>query len=189
MEKMLTIHLAQGVDVIGIDRHNIPVRMGVKILDRQALHMFEKFDPEPLHGPLRDKGHRPRLKIGGTNADHIKTGDPGHCMQQRRKIRSLLPRLYLLYHRSDVAVDQCPGEHSSLNIRKNSHHYTDCHQRDLDPVKAEYIGKNPAKELSGVFHLWPGSSPHSPRAVSDLLNLFCHFIPFTLKNASKIFNI
>ena len=35
----LTEHLPQGIDVIGIDGHNIPMGMGIKIADGKLLHM------------------------------------------------------------------------------------------------------------------------------------------------------
>ena len=37
----LGYHLPQGIDIIGIDRHDIPMGMGIKIFNRQIFHVVK----------------------------------------------------------------------------------------------------------------------------------------------------
>ena len=45
-------HLPHGVDVVGIDAHNIAVGVRVKILDRQALHLGKELDAQVFERAL-----------------------------------------------------------------------------------------------------------------------------------------
>ena len=66
---------AEGVDVIGVDRHDVPVGAGIKIRQRKRLHVGEDGIAEPLLEPLSDHGDHDLVEIGGEDADDV---DPGH---------------------------------------------------------------------------------------------------------------
>ena len=54
----LVHELAQGVDVVRVDGHDVPVGVGIEIADGQGLHMAEQVDPNPSHGALADVDHQ-----------------------------------------------------------------------------------------------------------------------------------
>ena len=60
----LADELPEGVHIVGIDRHDIPMGRGVKIFDGQGLHFGEKLYPDFLQRPLADNRHDPVISIG-----------------------------------------------------------------------------------------------------------------------------
>ena len=59
----LADHLPQRINIIRVNTHDIAVRVGVKIFDRQALHMLKELYAETLHRSLGDESHRARMCI------------------------------------------------------------------------------------------------------------------------------
>ena len=98
-------HLAQRVDIVGIDRHGVAVGMGVEILDGQLLHMTEHIDAQALQGALTHVDHQPTVDIGtqGAHHEHGREFHQGVC--QRGEIRMLHLR-----EGQDIIVDECSGE-------------------------------------------------------------------------------
>ena len=176
LRQTLTHHLTQGIDIVRVDGHDIPVCMGVEILDRQALHVFKELRTQAPHRPLGDKSHRARLCIGGGDPDRIEACDAQHRLHQRGKIRVRLPLFHLVHHRRDVGVDQCTREHRPLDIGQNGDHDADCHQDQVQSVKAKDIGQDPPQDLPRILHLRARSAPHPPRPAADFLDIFlcCH---------------
>ena len=85
----LAEQLSQCIHIIGIHGHNVAVGVGVKILDRQGLHVCEQLITELPHSTLADVYHDPVVCIRSGNTDNVKHNDPGNRMRQRRKIRIL----------------------------------------------------------------------------------------------------
>ena len=55
LRQTLADHLAQGVgDIVGVDRHDIAVGVGVKVFDGQRLHMGEHFVTQVFQRALGD---------------------------------------------------------------------------------------------------------------------------------------
>lgn len=64
----LAHHLAQGVDVVGVEAHDVAVFVAVEIADRQALHFGEHVVAHAFHGALRDERHDPAVSQRGDDA-------------------------------------------------------------------------------------------------------------------------
>ena len=76
LRNTLADQLSQGIYVVGIYRHNIPVGMGIKILNRQGLHMGKDINTQFFQYPLRYINHNAVIHIGAQNAEQIYTGKP-----------------------------------------------------------------------------------------------------------------
>lgn len=51
LQDALAEHLAEGIHVVGVDGHDVAVRMGVKVADGQALHVGEELDTQVAQVP------------------------------------------------------------------------------------------------------------------------------------------
>ena len=95
----LADHLAEGVDVVGVDGHDVAVGMGVKVADGQLLHVGEQILPQVPQGALGDVDHH---AVDWTKlADHAagveqRPRGSWRCMQAGEIRR--LPGLDLLDH-------------------------------------------------------------------------------------------
>ena len=54
----LADHLPQRIDIVCVDRHDVAVRVGIKIPDRQRFHVFEYLYTKLFHRSLCDIGHQ-----------------------------------------------------------------------------------------------------------------------------------
>ena len=79
----LADHLAQSINIICIDRHNVAVRMRIKIFDRQTFHVLKQLCAQASHRPLGDACHGAGLQISASDSHSIKAGDAAHSPQQR----------------------------------------------------------------------------------------------------------
>lgn len=64
----LAHHLAQGVNVVGVEAHDVAVFVAIEITDRQALHFGEHVVAHAFHGALRDERHDPAVSQRGDDA-------------------------------------------------------------------------------------------------------------------------
>ena len=83
----LTDHLAQSINIICINRHNIAVRMRIKIFDWQLFHIAEQIISQIPQGSLGHINHGTVLNKRSHNTDPVKSGHPQNCVEQRAKIR------------------------------------------------------------------------------------------------------
>ena len=71
----LADHLAQGIDVVCVNAHNIAVGVSVKILYRQAFHVTENVISQITHRALSDVYHYSRLSVCRRRAYQVKHRD------------------------------------------------------------------------------------------------------------------
>ena len=67
----LADHLAQGVHIVGVHRHDVAVGVGVKIPDGQAFHVGEKLDAQVAQGTLGHVDHDTGVEPCGQHADSV----------------------------------------------------------------------------------------------------------------------
>ena len=97
----LAEHLTEGIHVVGVDGHDVAVRMGVKVADGQALHVGEELGAQVAQGTLGDVDHDAGVEPGGEDAHHIDAADAHQRPGQRCKAGVLL-----LGHGDDIVVDE-----------------------------------------------------------------------------------
>ena len=71
-------HLPKGIYIIGVNRHNIPVAMGVKVADRQVFHMGKEHAADLIHHSLRHSGHHQTLDQNRDYPDPVEACHPCH---------------------------------------------------------------------------------------------------------------
>ena len=128
----LADHLAKGVNVVGVDAHDVAVRVGVKILDWKALHVFEDITAQIAHGALSDVNHYSRISVGCCRADQIERRHAHDCENQRSEIGCRLRE-----HRHDVVVDQVADKESSLNAGEYADYDADEYYYQMNLVVLE----------------------------------------------------
>ena len=78
----LADHLSQRIGIICIHRHDIAVRMGVKIFDWKLLHLREHRITECFQHSLCDINHDSVIGIRSNNSDSIEACDTSDRMEQ-----------------------------------------------------------------------------------------------------------
>ena len=109
LRNALTDHLAQRINIVCVNRHDVAVCMGVKIFDRQGLHMIKQIISKIPKRSLCDVNHKLCLHQGGKNTKPVKPRNAKNGPRKRPVIRIRLPD-----HRRNVAVNQGLGKHSAL---------------------------------------------------------------------------
>ena len=161
--------LTHGVDIVGIDRHDLAVGMGIEVTDRQGLHLIEEIDAQIAQTALRDGDHQPLLDIGCQDPDPVKHGHPADTSGQRSEVLDLRTD-----QGRDVGIDQGTGEHRALNAGQDADHDTDQDHQIMEPVTFKDELQDAAKGLPGVFdldalHLSSGRHPYSPPSSKSAL--------------------
>ena len=106
----LAEELAQRVHVVGIDRHDVAVGMGIKIADRQRFHVGEQLLTQPAHRALAHVDHNPVIPEGAGHAEGIDHRHPHQRQSQRAEIRA-----GALGQRGDIDINQLLCEQRSLH--------------------------------------------------------------------------
>ena len=179
----LADHLAQGVGIIGVNRHNIAVGVGVEILDGQRLHMGKHPIADALQRALRNLGHQAVLHKDGNDAHRIEGGHPHNGGGKAGEVIAAV-----LQKGQNVAVNQRLGEHGALQLGKNRQQNTAEHNNDLHLVQIHHIGKDALEHLAGVFDLGAGAVAAPAGANFDNLRLLCHYAspPFSSKSPEPL---
>ena len=94
-------HLAHGIDIVGVNAHDIAVRMGIEILNRQTLHLGEELDAQVLERALRNKNHQIIIQPAAKRAEDIDRRHAEDSFAHRTEIR-----IRLSEHRHDVVINQ-----------------------------------------------------------------------------------
>ena len=149
----LADHLPHGIDVVGIHRHDIPVGMGVKVLDGQPLHFFKQVVAQIALGSLRHIDHDPGLGEGSYDSQSVKADHSSDGSRQRPEIRVLL-----LQHGRDIVVDQRPDKQRSLQSCKNGGDNTYYHDHPLKGIILQRIPQHSLQQFSGILYLRSRSS-------------------------------
>ena len=181
----LTDHLPHGVNIVGVDGHDISVGMGIKISDGKFLHLPEQIIPQIFHGALGHIDHEPGLGEGRQHPQPVKTGHPADGSRQRTEIRILCPQ-----QRHDIVINQRAHEQSSLQSRQYGSHNTHHHHDPVEGIVLKCIAQHPLKQPAGILNLGPGASGASVSGTMAMassiigalppfgLSLLCHdYIP------------
>ena len=127
--KALADELAQGVDIVGVVAHDVAVPVGVKVPDRQVLHMVKHLLAHFFQGALGDNGHHLGIESAGDEADCIHGHQDSHKAENssgdRRPVAALVALVYqgddLLQedrrHGADESVDQDAGQRNRQQHR------------------------------------------------------------------------
>ena len=163
----LADHLAQGINIVGIQRHDIAVGVAVKVFDGQRLHMGKHFIAQVLQGALGNVSHHTGLGKGGNNADAVKACRAGDGMGQAGKITALL-----FQQGQDVAIDQGLHEQSALHVGKHADKNADDDRNDLNAVAFHHIAQDAHEDLAGVLDF----GARAAGAAAANLNHFCFLL-------------
>ena len=139
-------HLPHGVDVVGVDAHDIAVGVRVKILDRQALHLGKELDAQVFERALRDEDHQVIVQPHAERAEEVHQRNAEHGAPHRAEIR-----VGAADHRGDVIVDQALHEHRAVDV---GHRADDQAEHDRDAVRlisTHDLGHDALKRLAGVL--------------------------------------
>ena len=183
LRQALADHLAQRVNVVRVDRHNVAVGVGVKVFDGQRLHVGEHLVTQVLQRALGDPCHQAVLHKDSSDADAV---DDCHAQDSRGQAAEV--RAARLEQRQNVAVDQRLGEHDALQLGKHSQQNAAEHHNDLCLIAAHDIGEDALEHLAGVFDL--GAGAIAAPAGADLYDfrLLCHYAspPFSSKSPEPL---
>ena len=118
----LADELAQGVDIIGVETHDIAVVVGIEVADGQILHVVKHLFPEFGQGALGDDGHELGIEDTRDQADDVHGDEDGQQLEDgaggRGPVAGLVVCLHdgddVLHehrrHRADDGVDEDAGQ-------------------------------------------------------------------------------
>ena len=147
----LTEKLAQCIYVICINRHNIPMGVGIKKPDRQGLHFCKKLDTQLFHCSLTDIDHNPVVPVSRYNGDDVHNRDSHKRLRQQRKVRRSG-----LHQRHDVVIHQRLHKEHSPHSRHRSNENTDYHQQKRKLVILYHVSEQTFENPQNVtfFHFF-----------------------------------
>ena len=106
--KAVVHDLGDGLDVVGIAAHEFAMGMGVKIAQRQGLHLGKEIPPECKAGLLGDVDHDPGVGEGEARSCHI---DAGHEAQGPGQLAVISGDNRLIHQRLEE-VGSADGAHT-----------------------------------------------------------------------------
>ena len=179
----LADHLAQGVDVVGVDRHDVAVGVGIKIFDGQRLHVGEHLVTQILQRALCDAGHQTVLHKDSSNTDTVERSHTQDGGGQTTEIRAARTQ-----QRQNVTVNQRLGKHNALQLGKHCQQNAAEHDDDLRLVLIHDIPEDTLEHLAGVFDLGAGAVIAPAGADLDNFCLLCHYAspPFSSKSPEPL---
>ena len=127
--------LAQGVGVVGVEAHDVPMQMGVEILDRQGLLVGEHVVPNGLEHPLFHLDQDPVVGQGGDDPGGEDDGQHSQSLGQGEEIRMGLAHLG-----HDVGVDQGLQEKAHGRVGRGGDDDAE-HHHDHLPFVGEDVGE------------------------------------------------
>ena len=167
----LAEHLTEGIHVVGVDGHDVAVRMGVKVADGQALHVGKELGAQVAQGTLGDVDHDAGVEPGGEDAHHVDAADAHQRTGQRCKAGVLL-----LGHGDDIVVDKGLQEQACLHIGQRTDHDADEHEDAVRQIVLEHLCHDALEQLARVLDLRTRASHAAGAgAMDDFCFLFCHY--------------
>ena len=178
----LADELAQGINIVGVDRHDVAVGVAVKILDGQGLHVDEQVVAQTFQGALGDLGHGAVLDEDGQDAHAVEAGYTGDGMQQAGEIVALFGQ-----QGQDVAVDQSLHKQGALDLSEHAEQNAAQHQDDLELVLLHHVGQDALEHLAGVLYFGTGACV-AAGAHFYYFRLLCHQAspPFSSKSPEPL---
>ena len=131
-------HLPQGVDVVGVDGHDVPVGVGIEVGDGQALHVLEDLDTEVPQRPLGHRDHDAALGPGAEDADAVDGGDADQGRRQGPEVPAAGGE-----HGVDIVVDEALQEEAPLDGSQGRSHDAEGHPRTGPAIVPEDQGEDP----------------------------------------------
>ena len=118
--------------------------VGVKIFDRQRLHLVEQIVPEMEHSPLTDIDHDPVIGKGCDDADPHHTGQMEQVSGKAAKVVRTC-----LQHRGDIVIHQSLRKGGSYHGGDGSDHNTEDHKQKWKFIVMKHISDDPIDQLCG----------------------------------------
>ena len=165
----LADHLAQGVHIVGVHRHDVAVGVGVKIPDGQAFHVGEKLDTQVAQGALGHVDHDTGVEPCGQHADGVDAANAHQCACQRAEVRR-----GLLGHGDDVIIDQGLEEEACLHVCQRADDDADQHKDAVGQIVLEHLIHDPLEQLARVLDLRLGAA-HPTGAGALYFFHLCHY--------------
>ena len=83
LRNTLADHLSQSINIIGINRHDIPMSVGIKVFNRKFLHMRKQIVPQIPQYSLCNIYHNPVICVSSADSHCIKTRYSGNRTGKR----------------------------------------------------------------------------------------------------------
>ena len=144
-------HLTQGVGVVGVTAHQLPVGMRVKEGKLQALHMIEHIRAQAMHHARGDVDHHTVVGIGRNNADQVDAAHQSKTGKERRQVGVFSADKGL--QRVDDALEHIGAE--DVGERADEHQHEDQKQH---PLPRPEVGEQAADDADRVFRLCGGAA-------------------------------
>ena len=81
--------LAKGINIIGIDRHDVPMLVGIKVTNGQFLHTGKQLISQTSKRVLRNRRHNQGKAIVSKYPDQTDQTNPCQEGQERSKIMAV----------------------------------------------------------------------------------------------------
>ena len=140
-------HLPQGVDVAGVAGHDIACGVGVKIAQRQLLHLGKQLVADGLLNALGHAHHQIALEEGGHHAHHEDAGKLYDKVKQGLEIRAPLR-----HHGQDEPVNQLAQSRGAGGLGNGVEQDAHQHQGQHACVILQ-IAQYPQEGILGIFCL------------------------------------
>ena len=138
--------LAKRIDIVGIDRHDVAMRMGVEIANRQLLHVLEEVGAKTQQGALPHIDHQAVVDIGADDADDEDSSKGEECAGKRCEIGILA-----LGEWDDIVVDEGAREERGNKGRDGVDDDTQHHDSQRKLVVASDITEDAFHHLPTTF--------------------------------------
>ena len=151
LRQTLADELAERVDIVRVDGHDVAVGMRVEIRDRQALHMAEELFAEVAHRALRDIDHQAGIAPRAQHADGVDRADLDELVQQGREVRAAA-----LQHGGKVAVIELLQEQRAVQLGQHRQDDADHDGKAVPFVVLQDEGHGAAHGLAGILRPFRG---------------------------------
>ena len=136
----LADELAQGVHIVGVDRHDVAVGVGVEVTDGEGFHVLEQLHAEIAHGALADVDHDAVVAVGTQDAHRVEERDPQQGGGQRPVVG-----IGGTGQGCDVIVNEPLGEQHPLDGSQCRTQNADHHHKKGKLVISEHVTQHPAQ--------------------------------------------
>ena len=161
LRNTLTDHLTQRVRIVGITAHDITMRMGIKIFNRQTFHMSKHVVTDPFQGSLGHIHHQSCIKKRSKCSDIINTCHHNQCPYKRCKAWITLGK-----ERQNIIINQIFDKQITGNACQGTDCDSHCHQNAVNSVILPYISE---QAHQGLTRILAAASIHVLLIHSDLL--------------------
>ena len=181
LRNTLTDHLTQGIRIVGVAAHDITMSMGIKIFDRQLLHVSEHLITDLLQGSLGHIDHQSCIQVSGQRARII-----DHCHNDQSTQKRCKGRVCGCQERRNIIVDQIFNKQVSCHSRKRTDHDSDQYDHKFNFIIFPDVTEQALQSLarvaaSAAFHVrlhirllaWSCHSTHSVPLLSAVI-CKCH---------------